>query len=149
MNTIEQMWELQKKLGYKWEDWDFLFQAFRHTSWCNEHPAKPEPNERLEFLGDSVLDLLSAEWLMANMPAGTREGPLSQARALLVKTSSLASRAVENNIGRLLLVGKGAEGLREVESVLADLVEAIIGAAYADGGLSAARQVALGLGVLR
>lgn len=125
-----------------------LERALQHTSWANEQVPKTEPNERLEFLGDSVLDLLSAEYLMANMPE-SREGPLSMARANLVRTCALAQRARDIGLGEYLQVGKGAGNLREVESVLADTLEAIIGAAYIDGGIVAARNVALMAGVLK
>lgn len=139
---------LATKLGYTWRDEELLIQAFCHTSWCNEQPLKCEPNERLEFLGDSVLDLLSAEFLMTKYP-DEREGVLSQARAGIVKKHSLAQRAKELGLGSLLLIGRGANTLRETEGVLADTLEALIGAAYADGGLPAARQVAMAAGVLR
>ena len=146
--NIEQFMDLQARLGHTWEDPELLWQALRHTSWCNEHPVKPEPNERLEFLGDSVLDLLSAEYLMAQMPEA-REGRLSQARAQLVRECALGSRARAIGLGEMLLVGKGQDYIRNVESVLADAMEAIIGSAYRDGGITAARQVALHTGVLR
>lgn len=143
--TIE---DLQERLGYEWTHSYLLEQALTHTSWANERTPKAEHNERLEFLGDSVLDFLSAEYLMAVMP-GMREGPLSQTRALLVCTGALAQRARELQIGDLLQLGKGSLYLREVESVLADAMEAIIGAAYLDGGLMAARQVVLKAGILK
>lgn len=143
-----QYMDLAKRLGYTWQNEELLLQAFCHTSWCNEQPSKCEPNERLEFLGDAVLDLLSAEFLMTKMP-GDREGKLSQARAQIVRSCALASRATELGLGPMLLVGRGAEYLRDVESVLADLMEALIGAAYSDGGIQAARQVAIAAGVLR
>lgn len=132
---------LQVKLGYHWTDHRRLFEAFRHTSWANEQVPRRVPNERLEFLGDSALDLISAEYLFVTMPS-EREGALSQTRSKLVRTGALAQRARELGLGDLLLVGKGADYLREVESVLADTLEALIGAAYMDGGIAAARQVA-------
>lgn len=143
--------ELQKfqlQLGYTWQDQSVLEQAFHHTSWCNEQPDRPEPNERLEFLGDSVLDLLSAEFLMARMKSA-REGKLSQARAQLVRESALAECARELNIGWHLLVGRGSQNLRDVDSVLADTLEAVIGASYVDGGMLAARLVAIKAGILK
>jgi ribonuclease-3 len=140
--------QLEERLGYTWKSLALLESAFVHTSWANEQRPKSAPNERLEFLGDAALDLITAEYLMAAMP-DVREGPLSQERARLVKTYSLAQRARELGLGQLLLVGKGADYLREVESVLADTLEAVIGAAYMDGGLEAARVVALNAGVLR
>lgn len=139
---------LEKKLDHIWSDPSLLIQAFSHTSWCNEQPSATQPNERLEFLGDSVLDLLSAEFLMAKYP-NEREGVLSQARAGLVKKNALAWRARELGLGSLLMVGRGANYLRDVDGVLADTMEALIGAAYADGGIHVARQVAMNAGVLR
>lgn len=148
MYSMEEFADLQHRLGYVWNDPEILREAFRHTTWCNEHPVKPSPNERLEFLGDAVLDLLSAEFLMVNMPT-SREGALSQARTNIVKTCSLAMKSRELGLGQFILVGKGAEYLRDIESVLADTLEAVIGAAYTDGGLQAAREVAIATKVLR
>lgn len=139
---------LQERLGYKFDHPYALEKALRHTSWANEQVPKMESNERLEFLGDSVLDLLCAEWLMTQMPE-SREGPLSQARAKLVCMPALAQRAKELGLGELLQLGKGSVYLREVDSVLADAMEAIIGAAYLDRGLQAARMVATNVGILR
>lgn len=146
VNALPQLDGLQEKLGYVWLDYGKLIRALIHTTWANEH--RDVPNQRMEFLGDSVLDLLSAEYLMAAMP-DAREGDLSQKRANLVKTCALAQRARELGLGQYLQVGKGAEYLRDVESVLADLLEAIIGSAYLDGGMPAARAVAFRTGVLR
>lgn len=148
MYSMEEFMDLQVKLGYTWADPEILREALRHTSWCNEHQAKPDPNERLEFLGDAVLDLVSAEYLMAMMPR-SREGALSQARSALVKTCSLAGKARALGLGKFLLVGKGADYLRDVESVLADCIEAVIGAAFRDGGIQAARDVIYKMGILR
>lgn len=139
---------LQHRLGHKWTRTELLERALQHTSWANEQSPRTEPNERLEFLGDSVLDLLSAEYLMATMPE-SREGPLSIARAQLVRSCTLAKHARELGLGEFLLVGKGADNLRDVESVLADTLEAIIGSAYIDGGITAARSVAVMVGVLK
>ncbi len=144
---FSQYTDLAKRLGYEWQNAELLLQAFCHTSWCNEQPSRCEPNERLEFLGDSVLDLLSAEFLMTKYPT-EREGVLSQARAGIVKKQALAHKAAELGLGHLLLIGRGADALRTTEGVLADTMEALIGAAYADGGLAAARQVAMAAGVL-
>jgi ribonuclease-3 len=137
---------LERMLGYEWRDRGELLTALIHTTWANETGVTP--NQRLEFLGDSVLDLVSAEWLMVNMPSA-REGVLSQARAGMVKASSLAQRSRELGLGGMILLGKGADYLRDVESVLADTLEAVIGAAYLDGGIEAARTVILNAGILR
>jgi ribonuclease-3 len=132
--------ELEERLGYRWNESWLLLAALSHSSWCNEQVPKQTPNERLEFLGDSVLDLVSAEYLYVSMPTA-REGALSQTRSKVVHTGALARRARELGLGDLLIVGKGADYLRDVESVLADTLEALIGAAYLDGGIAAARQV--------
>jgi ribonuclease-3 len=140
--------ELAKRLGHEWTDIGRLVDAFFHSSWANEQVPRAESNERLEFLGDSVLDLLSAEFLMVKMP-NDREGKLSQARAQIVCESNLAEMAKKLELGELLLVGKGADYIRRVPGVLADTMEAIIGAAYQDGGITAARQVVQASGVFR
>lgn len=142
------MFRLVHRLGYEWQDKSLLTRAFYHSSYANSLSPRAEPNERLEFLGDSVLDLLSAEFLMVQMP-DAREGRLSHSRANLVRASNLAMRARELDLGYLLYVGPGQEYVREVEGVLADTMEALIGAAYMDGGIAAARQVAVSSGVLR
>jgi ribonuclease-3 len=137
---------LEEKLGYRWKDDSRLIHAFCHTSWANEQLPRQTPNERLEFLGDSALDLISAEYLYVMFPT-EREGVLSQTRSKVVRTGALAERARSLGLGDLLFVGKGADYLREVESVLADTLEAVIGAAYLDGGLEAARQVVYAAGL--
>lgn len=142
----EELEALAARLGHEWRDRSTLELALVHSSYAN--PLGLTPNERLEFLGDSVLDLLSAEFLMLKNPA-EREGFLSQRRAELVRMCALAERARELGLGELLLVGKGCDYLRTVPSVLADVMEACIGSAYVDGGLEAARRVARNAGILR
>ena len=137
----------EERLGYKWRDRDLLHEALTHSSYGNEH--REPHNERLEFLGDSVLDLLSAEWLMAAHPT-EREGFMSQQRAEMVRMCALAQRARDIGLDRMLRVGRGADNLRRVESVLADAMEAVIGSAYRDSGdLNAVRSIALRAGILR
>lgn len=136
--------DLAARLGHSWNDISILETALRHSSYA--HQAGCSPNERLEYLGDSVLDLLSAEYLMARHP-DQREGFLSQQRAELVRMCALAARARALGIGEALLVGKGGDYLRTTESVLADALEAVVGAAYVDGGLPAARQVVHNAGI--
>jgi ribonuclease-3 len=132
---------------YVWQDESLLQTALRHTSWCNEHRGC-EPNERLEWLGDSVLDLLVADALFHAYPK-QREGYLSEQRSERVKTQSLARAAQRLGLDAMLQLGKGSQQLREQPSVLADTMEAVIGAAYLDGGLPAARTVAMGAGIFR
>lgn len=140
--------DLQLRLDYQWSEREFLMQALRHSSWCNEQPSKPKSNERFEFLGDSVLDLLCAEFLMRKDPYA-REGWLAQTRSSMVRESALAQRARDVGLGQFLIVGRGKDDIRMFDSVLADAMEAIVGAAYRDGGLEAARRVAVAAGILR
>src|SRR5881394_2127980 len=118
--------------------------ALRHPSYSNEHRAENLPdNQRLEFLGDAVLDLCVSELLLEKLPEGD-EGVLSRAYGSLVNGESLARWARDNGVGAALLVGKGAAttGISERTNVLADTVEALVAAIYLDGGLPAARAVA-------
>ena len=139
--------ELELRLGYRFNDRDLLREAITHSSHGNEHGTRH--NETLEFLGDSVLDLVSAEFLMAKYPQ-SREGFLSQSRSELVRTCALATRARDLGINEALLVGRRAEYLRSVESVLADAMEAVVGAVYRDSGdLRVVKELAVKWGVLR
>lgn len=140
-----QLMELAGRLGHSWNDISLLDTALRHSSFANQH-GLPH-NERAEFLGDSVLDLLCAELLMARHPE-EREGFMSQQRANMIKGCTLATRARDIGLGSLIMVGRGAEYLRDVDSVLADALEAVVGTAFMDGGLPAARQVAHNAGIL-
>jgi len=119
-------------------------EALRHSSYSNEHRADHLPdNQRLEFLGDAVLDLCVSELLLEKLP-DQDEGVLSRAYGALVNGESLARWARENGVGAALQVGKGAAttGISERTNVLADTVEALVAAIYLDGGLPAARAVA-------
>jgi ribonuclease-3 len=134
------------KLGVSFTNIALLQQALTHTSYANERKHdNVQHNERLEFLGDAVLDLVVSEYLYRhyeNLP----EGELTKARAAVVCEPALAKRAGELAIGEYLLLGKGeaASGGRERHSILADTFEAIIGAIYLDGGFSAATQFVIG-----
>ncbi len=139
--------DLQAQLGYRFADEGLLRRALTHSSFVNEAPEpRPESNERLEFLGDAVLELIVAERLYRDRP-GLSEGDLTTLRAALVRLETLGRLALELGIGRWLRVGKGeaATGGRERASVAGRALEAILGAAYLDGGLEAARVVALRL----
>src|SRR5262249_43448562 len=119
-------------------------EALTHPSYANEHRRERVPdNQRLEFLGDGVLDLCVSEALLEALPEAN-EGVLSRAYAALVDTETLASWGREVALGEALQVGKGAlhSGIRDQSSVLADAVEALIAAVYVDSGLDAARQLA-------
>jgi ribonuclease-3 len=120
-------------------------EALTHPSYAHEQRSKGVRDyQRLEFLGDAVLDLCVSELLLDKL-ADSDEGTLSRAYGALVNGESLARWARANDVGSALLVGKGASttGIRERTNVLADAVEAIVAAVYLDGGLSAARRVAL------
>ena len=136
---------LAGRLGHEFADPELLADAVRHRSWCAEHPGFA-PNERLEFLGDAVLGLVVAEYMFTLHPEQD-EGWLSRARSALVRSSALAQMANELQLGDALLLGKGedATGGRAKASILADALEAVIGAIYLDGGWAPARTFVLGL----
>src|SRR2546423_765775 len=122
----------------------YFEQALRHPSYANEHRAENlADNQRLEFLGDAVLDICVSELLLERMPSAD-EGVLSRAYGALVNGESLARWARDNGVGAALQVGKGAAstGINERTNVLADTVEALVAAIYLDGGLPAARAIA-------
>ncbi len=122
------------------KDQNLLKQALTHSSYANEGFRKESHNERLEFLGDSVLQLVVTEWLYTNNLRWT-EGQLSQGRAAIVCEATLAEAADNLRVGTLLRLGRGEErsGGRTKHSLLADAMEAIIGAIYLDSGLEQAR----------
>ena len=131
---------LEGVLGHVFRDRGLLEQALRHASWCNEHSdAGLEDNERLEFLGDAVLDLVVGHELMTRYPQ-LREGELSVTRAQVVSEAGLGEVAGQLGIGAWLMLGKGEEksGGRSKPSILADAFEAILAAVYLDGGFTAA-----------
>ena len=132
------MEELETRLGYHFSDPDLLTQALTHSSYANEHRDRGH-NERLEFLGDAVLELSSSTFLYGHYPKDP-EGSLSRRRASLVCEASLAACARTICLGEELFLGKGEEkgGGREKDSLLADAFEAVIGAVYLDGGFAAA-----------
>ncbi|MEZ4308541.1 MAG: ribonuclease III [Polyangiaceae bacterium] len=120
-----------------------LEEALTHPSYANEHRGSARDNQRLEFLGDAVLGLCVSELLMDRFPEA-REGELSLMRASLVNTDALADWARAISLGDALRLGRGADaaGERQQKNVLADAVEALVGAAYLDHGLEAARKLA-------
>jgi ribonuclease-3 len=134
-----------ERLGHRFSDPQLLGQALTHRSWCAEH-AGFESNERLEFLGDAVLGVIVTDEVFAALPHGG-EGQMSRVRASVVCAPALAEMAVELAIGDVLLLGKGerASGGRERPSILADAMEAVIGAVYLDGGLAVATELVLRL----
>lgn len=134
--------DLEARLGYRFRQPALLQQALVHSSYAFENPEVGPNNERLEFLGDAVLNLMVSDLLVTAYPAA-QEGQLTRWRAGLVNSRSLASLAQQLHLGAHLLLGRGEEqqGGRQKPSVLADALEAVIGAVYLDGGLTAVRQV--------
>jgi ribonuclease-3 len=134
---------LEAMLGYTFRNRDLLEQALRHASWCNEHSAAGlEDNERLEFLGDAVLDLVVGHKLMIRYPQ-LREGQLSVTRAQVVSEAGLSEVAGQLGLGEWMALGKGEErsGGRTKPSLLADAFEAILAAVYLDGGFAEACEI--------
>jgi ribonuclease III len=135
--------KLEKGLSYLFKDSRLLIQALTHTSFSNENePCSFPDNERLEFLGDAVLDLIISRILIDEFPIAT-EGELSKFRAALVNEERLSSLARNFDLGKYLLLGKGEDntGGRNKDSILSAVYEAIIGAIYLDGDFSVAFQV--------
>lgn len=132
---------LQKNLNYKFHNVDFLKNALTHSSYANEVRNGTVSNERLEFLGDSVLSVIVSDYIYNNFP-NMPEGELTRLRASLVCEKSLCCFSRELNIGKFLLLGKGEEkgGGRERDSILADAFEAVLAAIYLDGGMEAAKK---------
>lgn len=126
------------KLRKIFKNRDFLDQALTHKSWVNENPGKRGSNERLEFLGDAVLEFVVSKEIFARFPE-EEEGYLTALRANLVNTKNLASLAKKLGIGDKIYLSRGEEdgGGRKNESLLADTVEAIIGALFIDAGIKA------------
>ncbi len=137
-----QLKELEKKIGYKFNNFELLRNAMMHSSYTNEKKLeKYQCNERLEFLGDAVLELVSSEFLFLESPK-VSEGELTKTRASMVCEPALAFCARDINLGSYLLLGKGEEatGGRQRESVTSDAIEALIGAIYLDGGFTSAKE---------
>ncbi|MCC8059471.1 MAG: ribonuclease III [Clostridiales bacterium] len=134
--------ELEGKIAYHFADRELFFQALRHSSYANEHKmSRQECNERLEFLGDAVLEIVSSEFLYHMYP-DKPEGDLTRIRASIVCEPTLAFCAGEIDLGSYLLLGRGEEatGGRGRNSVVSDAMEALIGAIYLDGGLANAKE---------
>jgi ribonuclease-3 len=138
----EKFKRLQEKIGIFFTDEKLLIQAFTHSSYVNEHRKRPhEDNERLEFLGDAVLELTISQYLFKKFP-NMSEGELTKLRASIVCEPSLVKFANALSFGELVLLGRGEEltGGRERPALLADVFEAFIGALYLDQGMEAVVQ---------
>ena len=132
---------LAQRLGWDFQDRSLLFHSLVHRSYLNENPGTYlHSNERLEFLGDAILDALAAEFLFLRCPE-MGEGDLTLWRSALVRTETLASFSAELDLGRYLVMGRGEEtdGGRTRTTILADAFEAVLGAVYLDGGIEATR----------
>ncbi len=137
------MKELEKNIGYEFKDKELLRLALTHSSYANEKGNKRD-NERLEFLGDSVLGFITAEYLFKSL-SDRPEGELTKLRANAVCEKSLAQFAAEINLGEHVLLGKGEimTGGRERPSILSDAFESVIAAIYLDGGMDQAEKFVL------
>lgn len=136
---------LEDKIGYHFHNKDLLRRALMHTSYSNEHRmGKLDNNERLEFLGDAVLELITSDFLYRKY-SGYPEGKLTRLRASLVCEPTLALCSRDIDLGNYLLLGKGedATGGRNRDSIVSDAMEAVIGAIYLDGGLDEAKKFIL------
>ncbi len=140
------MWDddlgkLMEGLGYRFKDLGLLEQALSHRSFANERPGR-EHNERLEFLGDAVFDLSVGHLLMERLP-DAREGELTRIRAMVVSSEGLSRTAHELLLGNYLLLGRGERqtGGQHKASLLADTLEAVVGAVFLDGGYEEAAEV--------
>lgn len=134
--------KLEEKIGYRFQKFTLLKKAMIHSSYANEmHLPKYECNERLEFLGDAVLELISSEFLFFD-ESRMQEGDLTKLRASMVCEPTLAFCARQFELGEYLLLGKGEEatGGRLRDSVVSDALEALIGAIYIDGGFASAKE---------
>lgn len=138
----EKIIEFEKKIGHQFADPELLVTALTHSSYSNEKRLKKyENNERLEFLGDAVLELVSSEYIYRNNPKKP-EGDLSRIRASYVCEPTLALCAKEIGLGDYILLGRGEDmtGGRDRDSILSDAMEATIGAVYLDGGFQEAKR---------
>ena len=133
---------LEERIGYRFRDRSLLRQAMTHSSFTNEQKIRRAQNyERLEFLGDAVLELVTSEFLFRENPRMS-EGELTKKRASMVCEPSLAFCARDLELGRFMLLGKGEEitGGRGRDSIVSDAMEAVIGAIFLDGGMERAKE---------
>ncbi|MBR4319414.1 MAG: ribonuclease III, partial [Oscillospiraceae bacterium] len=126
---------LESAIGYEFKNQELIHEALSHSSYANEKKKQRQSNERLEFLGDSVLSVVVSQYLFEHYPE-LPEGELTRIRAALVCEKSLHKFALKIKLGDYLLLGKGEAhtGGRERPSILADAFEAVIAAVYLDGG---------------
>lgn len=142
---MKQIKKLEQKIGYQFRKKELLERAITHSSYANEQRlGRLCCNERLEFLGDAVLELVSSEYLFEHFPQ-MPEGELTRLRASLVCEPTLAFCASELELGSFLNLGRGEEmtGGRQRDSITSDALEAVIGAIYLDGGFASAKEFVL------
>lgn len=142
MLSKEKIEKFEALIGYQYKNKELLSLALTHSSYSNEkNRSKSSNNERLEFLGDAVLELVSSEFIYGNYP-DMPEGKMTKFRASIVCEPTLALCAREIRLGEYLLVGKGEEftGGRDRDSILSDAMEAVIGSLYLDGGFTNAKE---------
>jgi len=134
---VEPPVEFARRLGIQFKNGLLISRALTHRSYLNEHPEALEDNERLEFLGDAVLDFLVGAWLYNRFPE-MREGELTRLRSALVRTEQLAEFAGQNGFGAALRLGRGESqaGGRARQALLCAAFEAVVGALYLDSGLT-------------
>ncbi|MEX0848524.1 MAG: ribonuclease III family protein, partial [Ilumatobacteraceae bacterium] len=139
--ATDQLEQLSTVLGHDFRDVTLLDRALAHRSWCAENTGRPS-NERLEFLGDAVLGWVIAD-IAYNRYQDLPEGKLTDLRKSVVNATALAEVATGIGLGEFVLLGKGeaAAGGRAKPSILSDAMEAVIGAVYLDGGVTAAQQL--------
>lgn len=137
---MERIEKFEKVIGYTFKDKKLIYQALSHSSYANEKKNPSGSNERLEFLGDSVLSIVVSDYLYKSL--NVAEGELTRVRASLVCEKSLHVFAKQINLGDYLFLGRGEEntGGRERPSILADAFEAVIAAIYLDGGIKPASE---------
>ncbi len=141
MYKEEELKKLEEKIGYEFKEQNLLLQALTHSSFSNEQKInKYKDYERLEFLGDAVLELLSSQFFFETYPEMS-EGEMTRQRSAMVCEPALAFCARDLSLGEYILLGKGEEatGGRKRDSIISDVMEAVIGAVYLDGGLEEAR----------
>lgn len=138
---MDRLREFENIIGYTFKNKDLLFEALSHSSFANESKHKYHSNERLEFLGDSVLSIVVSDYIFENY-TDIPEGELTKIRATLVCEKALFDFGSKISLGKYIMLGKGEElaGGRERPSIVADAFEAVIAAIYLDGGLDAARK---------
>lgn len=142
MLTEQEIQEFESKIGYTFKNKDLLIQAFTHSSQVNEQKINKRPDyERLEFLGDAVLEMISSAYLFKTYP-DKKEGEMSKIRASLVCEPALAYCSEQIELKKYIQLGKGEEatGGRNKESIIADVMEAVIGALFLDGGIDESKR---------